>query len=165
MTTTLQIRKMLDIELTGNEIAIVDIILSYIMEECDGCKDKFLFEDVNEVECNCAASTDLKVCKQDYLFCEECSIKNICYGCDGQYYCPNSVEDGYEMRECGDENCERVFCDGCMSEDMLFCSQCEDSFCCRGVRRYVDSGLEYYYVCDVCNRKENCEYFRPRHCH
>ena len=157
-----QIRKMLDYQLTGNDINIIDMIMDYITMDCDGCKNKMLIDDSWEVECNCAASTPLDKCKQDYHFCDDCLITETCFGCEN-YYCPESVKDGYELRECGDVNCERGFCDTCFNEEMLYCSVCEDYYCCRGVRRTIDSALEYFYTCDECNKKENCEYFGARH--
>ena len=161
MTSTLQIRKYLDIKLTGNDINIIDMIMDYITIKCDGCKDKVLISNINEVECNCSANTPLDKCKQDYNFCDTCLDEQCCNGCYN-YYCPLNDDDS--LRECGDENCNTKWCDNdCFNTEMLFCSQCEDWFCCRGIRRYIGNDLEYMYICDVCNKPENCEYYHARH--
>ena len=147
---------------SDNDENIADIIMSYITIECDGCECMELLKDITEVECNCSANTDLDKCKQDYYFCDMCMDEKCCYSCN-DYYCPNANDEGYELRKCDDENCDRGFCDDCYGNSMLYCSVCEEWFCCRGVRRHIDSSLEYFYTCDICNKIENCEYFGARH--
>ena len=148
-------------KLTDNDINIIDIILSYITIKCDCCEDKILIDDGWGVECNCSADTPLDKCKQDYIFCDTCLLEQTCNGCEN-YYCPLNDEDS--LRECGDENCKTKWCEyECMNSEMLYCSVCEDYYCCRGVRRHIDSNLEYFYTCDECNKIKNCEYYGPRH--
>lgn len=140
------VRKYLDIKLKDNDINIVDMIMSYILEECDVCKHKDLdtLNEVDEYDIDCMSECNLPIPEN---ICDGCKIEQICFNCD-KFLCP-CREDVYDDAKCGAKRCRNMFCDDCKCQDLAHCGDCEEWFCCEPVYQ-MNGENETIYRCMPC---------------
>lgn len=150
METTKQI---LDKLLIGNEKQLAELILSYITDKCDCCDELNFVTELEDVEIPKKILFDDDECKKhghhDHKhiesFCSTCVEEQCCKGCD-EYAC-NDCSNRYE---CDYKYCSNIFCEDCKDEDLLWCSQCEERFCCRKVYKTIGPEGDYIFSCESC---------------
>lgn len=154
MTTETLLRHYLDIKLVDNDINIVDIILSFIGENCECCNDK-VYDGLN-VQCIFNSHhkeddkhyEDCKTCfgNMDIEICDKCDRDQCCMGCF-DFLCEKCDEDEYHL--CSVENCNRKYCDDCLGDKMFMCDTCEEWKCCEQYYKvFVYEGDKY--ICMTC---------------
>ena len=135
----LQVKSILDEKLIDNDNNIVELILSYITDKCDECKDRFFTNDLDYCYNN-------NNCKEDKYLCSVCKEDICCKECN---YIDN------ELECCDDKDCNNMFCYDCEDKVVYQCSSCELKFCCRRFIRSMSSDGEYNYeyICEKCYDK------------
>ena len=148
-------REMLDIKLKDNDKNIIDMIMSYVVENCDicGCKSIDELNEVDDYDLQCM--TDCEEEEPEYI-CDDCKRTDFCYSCD-KHLC-KCREDIYDDGKCSAKDCDRYFCDGCKSESLLGCGSCEGFFCCKKVIRIIGEN-ETIYKCEGC--LDDCKVIYP----
>ena len=140
------IKNILDLQLRNNDINIVDIILSYLLDKCSFCDDKMFEEDLDVLEYGRVEDDCKEGCndeKEPEKVCDTCKKEHSCYGCNEYLcgYCNTPVV-------CGSLECDRSFCEDC-SYDLLSCCGCSRSFCCEKVYK-INGHNETLYRCMGC---------------
>ncbi len=138
--------EILDKLLVGNEINLIDTILSFLTVDCHRCKDKMIPDYYNTLETpdECYDSDCEKHCEDGVVLCEECSELYQCSNCgDSCYTC-----DKEPHRECDKEKCGNEFCDDCFYQCCITCCDCGESCCCE--KFYMTDSGERQYFCEEC---------------
>ncbi len=118
--------KLVESLLIGNDISLVANIMSFLLVECEYCREKTL--NIKVVVCQ-GIHEDAK--DELNFYCPECRANCVCDGCDEDYPdCDDCKTDGYELVDCDNPICYARFCDICIS-DFRECDICDKRFCCK----------------------------------
>jgi len=122
--------------LKGNDIAIVDIIVEMVYDECIYC----------ETETN-------------HIPCQECK-EEVCMDCYNENRCHNEDCEEPICKECESygicDECGKLSCEDCSIEDIGYCEGCCEQFCLsnpecsRGYYRLVAPDGTIFYNCGYC---------------
>lgn len=147
MSSIKQIENILDKKLYNNDINIIGIIMSYVIEECDICKDKSLdwldSLEYGDIQDSCDECNDSDAPNN---VCDDCHEFHSCYSC-GEFLCECC---SYDIISCDNDNCDRRFCEDCASKELLECEDCEEKYCCKGVYRLILTDGNCGYKCMDC---------------
>ena len=142
-----EVKTILDGLLVGNDINLIDNILSFIKEPCDKCGERILPQWDNKIELLelCYDSCD-RCADGGVVLCYECIEEQKCSSCDETVWGCDDCEN--EMGCCDGEECINKFCDDCRFECMMMCSDCGDAYCCQ--KFYMVDNGECECFCSEC---------------
>ena len=126
--------KILDKLLFNNEKKLIDLIMSYIVEECQECP----FQTLND---------DMGLCEHKIILCNSCMEENECSECCN---CILETCCNYFGNSC--VNCDKSYCDDCYTEHMYCCNLCENKYCdgCCSMYKISHSDSDDIIICQGC---------------